>query len=411
MQGGMADRSRKRKALIWAVRHVLKSVSEQEPNISFVAEFPGDRACYGTGSPQFVICFRDEKSLRRLLWAGGLGFGEEYMRGGIAVEGDLQSLLHFAFAPTFRSTRHAPAATVAVLQNRLGRFANRINARRNAQHHYDLGTDFYRAWLDDSLTYSCAYFEGADDDLYGAQMNKYRHICRKLRLVRGESLVDIGCGWGGMMFYAAERIGARCEGYTLSKDQYNFIREERVRRGLEGRIQVHLKDYREAEGQFDKFVSIGMFEHVGRKYYRTFFRKARELLKPGGIGVLHTIGGTDRMPINPWITRYIFPGGYLPTLEQITGAMARENLWVYDLEDLHLHYARTLDEWARRFEVAIPMLDLEDPFVRMWRLYLNGCSVGFKRGITRLYQAAFTREKSIRVPSTRKYIYADPMPA
>jgi len=384
---------------------VLAGVSRNRPQVSFKAEIPGCKRNFGEGEPSFSIRFKTSESLWRVLVLGTLGFGEEYMRGNIEVEGDLQNLVALAFDPSWRSLTHFPIVRIAQFGSGLTRMANMVNSRRNVAHHYDLDNNFFSKWLDDSMAYSCAYYEHSDDDLRAAQLNKYRHICRKLRLMRGEKLVDIGCGWGGMMFYAADRRGAYCTGYTLSAEQYEYVKREIARRDLTGRVEVHLDDYRNSTGKFDKFVSIGMFEHVGRRYFDVYFRKVFQLLKPGGIGLLHTIGSADGKPINPWLEKYIFPGAQLPTLAQITERMAAHNLWVYDIEDLRIHYARTLDEWAARFENVADKSDMDEAFVRMWRLYLNGCSAAFKLGENHLYQTIFSTEKAQQIPLTRAYIY------
>jgi cyclopropane-fatty-acyl-phospholipid synthase len=290
------------------------------------------------------------------------------------------------------------------------------NAKKNVSRHYDISNDFYKLWLDETLTYSCAYFQNETDTLQTAQLGKYEHICKKLRLNPGERLVDIGCGWGQMMIYAVKNYGVECVGCTLSKEQYEYATEAVVKEGLQGKIKILLKDYREITGQFDKFVSIGMFEHVGKAFYPDFFSAVKRLLKSGGIGVLHHIGTIEDRPTDPWVTKYIFPGGWLPTLPVVLDEMNRNGLVYYDIEDLRMHYAKTLDHWIANFENRINnvenlMLDKlsgQDKvreFVLMWRLYLNGSSAAFKYGANRLYQILFSNGLKNDLPLTRKYIY------
>jgi cyclopropane-fatty-acyl-phospholipid synthase len=281
-------------------------------------------------------------------------------------------------------------------------------ARENIQHHYDLGNDFYTLWLDESMTYSCAYWdERCGDDLDAAQRAKYEHICRKLNLQAGDRLVDIGSGWGGMLAHAAREYGVEGMGCTLSEQQNEMANERFRALGVYPRVRSELIDYREIEGRFDKFVSIGMFEHVGREYYGEFFDKVARLLEPGGTGVLHTIGREREQGLDAWISKYIFPGAYLPTIGQLGDGLAAGGLVMTDMENLRPHYARTLDAWSERFEEHIDEIreQFDDRFVRMWRYYLYSCSAGFKWGDLRVFQVTFTNGVNAELPLTRSHIY------
>jgi cyclopropane-fatty-acyl-phospholipid synthase len=350
------------------------------------------------------------------LTQGTLGFGEEFMKGNIEIEGDLQELVKLGNSKAYHSLHFSLAEKAKLICGFMASRDTLGNAKKNIRRHYDIGNDFYKLWLDDSLTYSCAYFKRETDSLKQAQLNKYEHLCRKMRLKKGERLVDIGCGWGGMMIYAAKNYGAECAGYTLSEDQYEYVAELVVKEGLKEKVKIHLKDYREAEGRFDKFVSIGMFEHVGKEFYSDFFKMIKRILKSQGNGVLHFIGTIEDRPTDPWVTKYIFPGGWLPTLSIVTARMNKCDLVFYDIEDLRMHYAMTLDRWIQNFEgrmdgVKKIMLDnLGDKdkvreFIQMWRLYLNGSSASFKYGASRLYQITFSNGLDNSLPLTRKYIY------
>jgi cyclopropane-fatty-acyl-phospholipid synthase len=349
------------------------------------------------------------EALDAILTLGSLGAGEAYMSGDVDLEGDIHEFFRVANHPSVRSprlrSRDKAKIVAAYVRNR-----NTLRkARENIEHHYDLGNDFYRLWLDESMAYSCAYWDdGCDGDLEAAQRAKYEHICRKLNLRAGERLIDFGSGWGGMLAYAARERGIEGMGCTLSTQQNEFANKRFRAEGLYPRVHSEVVDYRQCEGEFDKFVSVGMFEHVGREYYSEFFEKVRGVLVKGGVGVLHTIGREREAGLDPWISKYIFPGAYLPTLAQLSESMAEAGLIMTDMENLRLHYARTLDAWAQRFEArADEVRDrFGERFVRMWRFYLYGCSAGFKWGDLRVFQITFTNGLNSDLPLTRSHVYA-----
>jgi cyclopropane-fatty-acyl-phospholipid synthase len=278
---------------------------------------------------------------------------------------------------------------------------------RNVSYHYDRGNDFYRFYLDETMTYSCAYFRNGNESLEQAQQQKYEHICRKLQLREGETLLDIGCGWGGMLIYAARHYGTKGVGYTLSREQAEYSRQLIGEKGLEKKIEIVLDDYRRITGQFDKFVSIGMFEHVGKGNIPAFMKKVKALLKPGGVGLLHTIGKERKTPSDGWTMKYIFPGGYIPVLDHIIRVMGQSDFVPVDIENLRLHYAATLDKWAQRFEANTHKIAsmFDDKFVRIWRMYLNGSAASFRNGDLRLYQILFTKGLNNHFPLTREHLY------
>jgi len=373
-----------------------------------VSYWDGDVRSYGSGDLVFTLCLNSVEGVKRALRNGALGMGEAYIRGEIDVEGDLQAFQKFESAPLYDRMQLSLGEKALFLLSLLLTRNSIEGARRNVRHHYDLGNDFYQLWLDPSMTYTCAYFIHPDDTLEQAQRNKHEHICRKLRLQPGMTLVDIGCGWGAMLVYAAQNYGVRGVGYTISEEQARWARENIRRVGLEDKITIELKDYREAGGQFDRWVSIGMFEQVGKAYFDTFFGEIARLLKPGGIGVLHTIGSSEPYTNNPWIEKYIFPGGHLPQLADLAHGLNSHSLNPLDVEDLRLHYGQTLDHWyanfARAEEQICQMYD--ERFVRMWRFYLNGAAQGFKWGTLRLYQVVFSNGLDQSQPRTRKYLYS-----
>ncbi|MDJ0637832.1 MAG: cyclopropane-fatty-acyl-phospholipid synthase family protein, partial [Paracoccaceae bacterium] len=304
-----------------------------------------------------------------------------------------------------RPTHRLRAALRSVSQfNPLGR------ARRNVAHHYDLSGELYDQFLDADRQYSCAYFRNADDTLEKAQAQKKAHIAEKLLLKPGMRVLDIGCGWGGMALFLARRYGVRVLGITLSQEQLDLARTRASEAGLSHLVEFELCDYRELRGQFDRIVSVGMFEHVGLPHYDRFFANLFDLLMPDGIALLHTIGWTAApQATNPWIAKYIFPGGYIPSMSETMASIEKAGLWAADVECWRLHYAYTLQHWRERFEANREIIrDLyDDEFVRMWRFYLCACEETFRHGRQAVFQFQLSR-KVDAVPLTRDYLYREP---
>jgi len=336
-----------------------------------------------------------------------MGFAEEYVEGNIDVEGDFVYLVRLGICPEFQNIKLSFGTRMAALMNHLLSLNTLRGSARNIAHHYDLGNEFYRLYLDESMTYSCAYYRNKNDSLEDAQQQKYEHICRKLALKEGETLVDIGCGWGGMLLYAVHHYGVKGLGCTLSVHQADYAKKRVAEEGLEKSITILLEDYRNVKGQFDKYVSIGMFEHVGKGLIPMFMEKTKSILKPGGIGLLHTIGKERDTPFDPWTMKYIFPGGHLPALDHIIRTMGDKSLIPVDIENLRLHYSATLDEWAKRFEKNSDQIKkmFDERLVRTWRMYLRGSSAAFRWGDIRLYQILFTNGLNNSLPMTREHLY------
>jgi cyclopropane-fatty-acyl-phospholipid synthase len=284
---------------------------------------------------------------------------------------------------------------------------NPRRSRRNVAHHYDLKDEFYRLFLDDDLQYSCAYYTDPGNSLEQAQLDKKAHIAAKLALEPGQKVLDIGCGWGGMALYLNRVADVDVLGITLSERQLKVARDRAQQAGVADRVKFELIDYRLVEGEFDRIVSVGMFEHVGAAHFEDFFRKCRQLLKPAGVMLLHTIGkfGKASVSNDPFIDKYIFPGGHLPSLSEITSASQRVRLIASDVETLRLHYALTAREWLRRFEARRgEVLALYDErFCRMWEFYLAGAIVFFEHGGGCNYQVQFVRDRHA-LPITRDYM-------
>ena len=390
------------------LEQLFEKLSDHTQDVCFEVQFwDGKRSSYGTGKRQFLLTFATKRAAEHVLESGSLGFGEEYMAGDIQVEGDFRQLLRFGTDDAFLNLPLGLKTKLAFQHLRQTSLNTLSRAPKHIAHHYDLGNDFYKLWLDESMAYSCAYFRHEHDTLEQAQQQKYEHICRKLQLKAGETLVDIGCGWGGMLIYAAKHYGVRGVGCSLSKQQVEYATDLVNREGLSKEISVVFEDYRKLDGVFDKFVSIGMFEHVGKQFIPTFMEKAKSLLKRKGIGLLHTIGEERSMPGDPWTLKYIFPGGYIPSLDEIVRTMGETGLVPTDIENLRLHYARTVEEWCTRFEAQAKTVEamFDASFVRMWRMFLNGCVVNFRYGNPRLYQVLFTNGLNNALPFTREYMY------
>ncbi|PWE33341.1 SAM-dependent methyltransferase [Maritimibacter sp. 55A14] len=366
------------------------------------------------GAEPVTIHIHDMDTVRRLVLNPDLAVGEAYMDGRMTIDDDeLHRFLRLA-------TRNADASAgstlrgIMVFMRMLARNFAQYNpmgrARANASHHYDLSGELYDLFLDADKQYSCAYFRSPNNSLEQAQADKKAHIARKLLLEPGQSVLDIGCGWGGMGLTLARDFGARVTGVTLSTEQQAVARRRAKSEGLEDRAEFHLMDYREVTGRFDRIVSVGMFEHVGVPHYREYFRNVRERLAEDGVALIHTIGrSTPPGFTNPWITRYIFPGGYVPAMSEAMEAIQKEGLIVADVEVLRLHYADTLRHWYNRFMANIDRAReiYDDRFCRMWRYYLAASEVGFREGVQVVFQFQLCR-KVDAVPLTRDYLYSGP---
>jgi cyclopropane-fatty-acyl-phospholipid synthase len=390
------------------LQELLRALRDNLPDIPFEVYFwDGDAELFGNGRPAFTVTLKSEQAVKAVFNRGPMGFREEYVAGTIDVAGDLQQLFRVGMDPRVQDMKLSLRTKAAVLLQHLKSLNTLKRSPGNIAHHYGLGDHFYKLYLDESLTYSCAYFKNAEDTLEQAQQQKYEHICRKLHLKEGDTLVDIGCGWGGMLLYAARHYGIKGLGCTLSDHQAEYARKKVVQDGLEKRISILLEDYRKITGQFDKFVSIGMFEHVGKGFIPMFMEKMKSLLKPNGIGLLHTIGKECDTAGDPWTMKYIFPGAYVPVLDHVIRSMGEKGLVPVDIENLRVHYALTLDEWGRRLETNKTEIEtmFDRKIVRMWRMYLNGSAAAFRWGDIRLYQILCTNGPNNALPLTREHLY------
>lgn len=363
-------------------------------------------------SPAVTVRLHDRRLHWRLALNPGLHAGEAYMDGTLTVE----DAPLYAFIELFaRNLGHAGAIDLSGpfdLVNRAARRLQQFNpaarARRNVAHHYDLSAELYDLFLDRDRQYSCAYFTDPGEDLESAQLRKKQHIAAKLLIEPGMRVLDIGCGWGGLGLYLAQALGADVTGITLSTEQLAVANERAKAAGLADKAQFHLRDYRHETGSFDRIVSVGMFEHVGINHYGEFFRTLRDRLSDDGVALLHTIGRrAGPGSTNPWLQKYIFPGGYSPSLSEIGSAVERSGLWINDVEVLRLHYAETLRHWRLRFEANRSKIAAlyDERFCRMWEFYLATSEVSFRHLDSVVFQVQLAKRRDA-VPQTRDYQFA-----
>jgi cyclopropane-fatty-acyl-phospholipid synthase len=363
----------------------------------------------GTGKP-VAVRFLTSAAQRAMMLDPELKLGEAYMDGTLVVEeGSIADVLAVLLAQD-RSGKPPPWARLQwwlrYWHRRLQQFNPPRRAQRNVAHHYDLNGQLYSLFLDADQQYSCGYFESPDQTLDDAQLAKKRHLAAKLLLERGKRVLDIGCGWGGLALYLAQTGGARVAGITLSQEQLARARTRAAESGLANAVEFRLQDYRDVPDSFDRIVSVGMFEHVGVGFYDAFFGKCASLLVDDGVMLLHSIGRSEGPNVtNPWIAKYIFPGGYIPALSEVLPAIERAGLLVTDIEILRLHYAETLKAWRERFlahrEGVEKLYDAR--FVRMWEFYLASSEMSFREQALMVFQIQLTKRQGI-VPMTRDYI-------
>ena len=370
----------------------------------------------GTG-PRVTVRIADDATVRRLVLDPELALGESYVDGTLSIDaGDVQGLLGLLNRNRVRpKALNVPARVMMALRDtgrRLER-ATLTRSHRNVAHHYDLTPAIYDLFLDADRQYSCAYFTDEAATLDAAQRAKKAHIAAKLLISPGMRVLDIGCGWGGLALTLARDHGARVTGITLSREQLDIARTRAKDAGLADRVSFEMLDYRAVTGQFDRIVSVGMFEHVGAPQFQTYFDVVRDRLAEDGVALIHTIGRTaPPQPTNPWITRYIFPGGYVPALSEVATAIEGAGLRIGDIECLRLHYAMTLRCWFDRFSARVDEAEAvtDARFVRMWRYYLAAAEQTFRHGPQDVFQFQLCR-KVDAVPITRDYLYAATAPA
>ncbi|MFJ8065020.1 class I SAM-dependent methyltransferase [Psychrobacillus sp. NPDC096426] len=380
---------------------LLKNTFSDPMEVTF---WDGEKVQQGEGTPKFSLIFHDVIPKAELMQNASVAFGEAYMNGIIEIEGSIKEVVASIYnkKESFLGGSKMYASLLKKISNTTKR------SKENVAFHYDIGNDFYKLWLDETMTYSCAYFKTANDSLKTAQQNKVAHILKKLNLQEGQTLLDIGCGWGELIITAAKKYGVKATGITLSTEQFERVKDRILEEQLEDSLDVQLIDYRELKKQkFDRIVSVGMLEHVGQEHLTEYFQKVNELLEDGGLSVLHTITTHKEGATNAWIDKYIFPGGYVPSVSELVTHMAENKFLLIDLESLRRHYEKTLDMWSENFENVLDKVKKtkDERFIRMWRLYLNACAASFQAGNIDLTQFIFTKGTNDSLPFTRSYMY------
>ena len=368
-----------------------------------LVKYLGKEYQIGEGAPTFTVNINKELNVKDLLTSTSLALGEAYMRGDLSIEGDLyEALAHFMGQMDRFSTDKNK------LKKLIFTSSSKKNQEKEVTSHYDIGNDFYALWLDETLSYSCGYFESEKDTLYDAQVHKTDRILKKLYLKPGMELLDIGCGWGYLLIQAAKKYGVKGMGITLSKEQQAGFQKRIKEEGLENLLTVERMDYRDLPNcgrTFDRVVSVGMVEHVGRDNYSQFLSCAKEVMKPGGLFLLHFISALKEHPGDPWIKKYIFPGGMVPSLREMINAAADYRFYTLDVESMRRHYNRTLLCWNANFQKHKDEVKEKfgEEFVRMWELYLCACAATFYNGIIDLHQILWTNGVNNELPMTRWY--------
>jgi cyclopropane-fatty-acyl-phospholipid synthase len=372
-----------------------------------VALWDGFSITPAQGKALGTATIHNQAALMQLVRYGEIGFGDAFSSGGITVEGDLVGFLVEAFRGV--AEVRGPVKLVKRLQQRKPRANTPDGSREHIHHHYDIGNDFYRLWLDAEMQYTCAYFPQPKMSLEAAQQAKMDHICRKLQLRPGDRVAEAGCGWGGLARHMALHYGAKVSSWNVSAEQVRYASDRARTEGYADQVTYVLDDYRNISGEFDAFVSVGMLEHVGQENYPTLGEVVDRCLATDGRALVHAIGRNRPRLMNAWIEKRIFPGAYPPSLREMMDILEPYRFSVLDVENLRLHYARTLQEWLARYDGAYDEVlnQFDDEFGRAWRLYLAGSQAAFLIGALQLFQVLFTRERNNTLPWSRQHLYTD----
>lgn len=364
-----------------------------------VTYWDGKTTVYGNGNPAVELIFKKPIRIKDIYNNASLALGEAYMDGKIEIKGSIKDLIASAYEN----------ASSFMQSNKFRKFIpkqshTKTKSREDVQNHYDIGNDFYNIWLDRSMTYSCAYFKNSEDTLETAQQNKVDHILKKLNLSPGQHLLDIGCGWGNLIFTAVQDYQVKATGITLSQEQYDYVVQMAKEKGISDSVTVHLMDYRDLKDvTFDRITSVGMFEHVGKENLQAYFQQVHYLLKDDGAALIHGISRQQGGATNAWINKYIFPGGYIPGVAELVSHMTTENLQLVDLESLRRHYQKTLEMWHANFITHLDEIrkTKDERFIRMWNLYLQACAASFKASNIDVIQYLLVKKSSNQLPMTR----------
>jgi len=393
----------------WLVRKVQSSVGN--PSCEIV--LGGTDAAHVSGATRSMqVVVPDRRTLVKMALDPEVAFGDAYEDGSIQLRGDLVEFLETVLG----SIQNTGEETwFSRLRSRWMEWLNQNTlrgSRENIHRHYDLSNQFYRLWLDSRMLYTCAYFPTESASLEDAQLAKMDHVCRKVRLQRGERVVDAGCGWGALALHMARHYGVAVRAFNISHEQIAFAREQARREGLDRQVEFVEDDYRNISGKWDAFVSVGMLEHVGKANYKELGRVIHRAIGDTGRGLVHFIGRNFPHTFSPWIQKRIFPGAHAPALSEIGGLFEPWNLSVLDVENIRMHYAKTLEHWLSRFEANAGRISqmFDADFVRAWRLYLAGSLASFRVGALQLFQIVFAGAQCQQIPWTRAYLYEEPLP-
>jgi len=360
--------------------------------------------------PVASLQYHNRTAMLKTILNPELYFGDLYSSGQVTSSGSLVKLSEFIYTYLQDSGRGGRLRRF-ILWLGYRRIANsHAKAKDNIYHHYDIGNDFYKLWLDrEEMQYTCAYFPDPNMTLEQAQVEKLHHVCRKLQLKKGDSVVEAGCGWGGLALFMVKHYGVKVRAYNISREQVAYAHCRAENEGLADKVEYVLDDYRNISGQYDAFVSVGMLEHVGKNDFPTLGDVINRCLKPEGRGLIHTIGRNRPTPLNAWIERRIFPGAYPPSLGEMMEIFEPHRLSILDVENLRLHYAKTLEHWYQRYNAQESKVRemMDEEFVNAWRLYLAGSMAAFRVGEMQLFQVVFTRHRNNELPWSRAQLYAD----
>ena len=389
----------------WLARRIARGMGNPPVNITL---WNGEEV-YKPEAPRVGrLVFRDRGALWATICSPELGAGDAFSTGRLVVEGDLVEVLFSLYT----SLDHIGVNNFK--RNVLGRLPRpepntRTRSRKHIHHHYDLGNDFYRLWLDEQMVYTCAYYETPDATLEQAQVSKMHHVCRKVLLKPGMDVVEAGCGWGTLALHMAKYYGVNVKAFNISGAQVAFARDRAKSMGLDKQVEFIEDDYRNISGKFDAFVSVGMLEHVGPDHYHELGSVIDRSLEKNGLGIIHSVGRNRPTAPNAWLEQRIFPGSYPPSLREMMNIFEPFNFSVLDVENLRLHYAKTLMTWLERFDDKVDVVRnmYDDTFVRAWRLYLGGCAAAFLSSSIQLFQIVFGNAHNNKIPMTRTHIYSD----
>ncbi|HEN9361407.1 TPA: class I SAM-dependent methyltransferase [Streptococcus agalactiae] len=388
---------------------IIKQLIKSTFDIPLQVTYPnGNIETYNGSNPHVKLKLNKNFSVSELSKDPSIVLGEAVMDGDIEIYGSIQELILSAYRCGDSFLRNSKFSKLIPKQ-----FHDKKHSKSDIQKHYDIGNDFYKLWLDDTMTYSCAYFKHENDSLEQAQLNKVHHILNKLNAQPGGKLLDIGCGWGTLIITAAKEYGLNATGITLSEEQASFITKRIKEEGLENKVTVLIKDYRDIRETYDYITSVGMFEHVGKENLSQYFQTISKRLNINGLALIHGItrqvGGNHGSGTNSWINKYIFPGGYIPRLTENLNHIASAGLQIADLEPLRRHYQKTLELWTKNFHNALPEVQKthDKRFINMWDLYLQSCAASFESGNIDIFQYLLSKGVSKdTMPMTRDYMYS-----